>query len=114
MISFIILPDDLIARVPLPSRSQSRLMILNRAQKSIQHGIFTDILQLLEPDDLIVFNNSRVIPARLHGHKDTGGKVEILVERIRSSHSALAMLSASKAPKPEAKFLFLMISPLLW
>lgn len=76
------LPQEFIAQSPLEPRDQSRLMVLNRGKSSIEHGIFTDIVSYLHAGDILVFNNSRVIPARLNGRKvDTGGRVEILLLR---------------------------------
>ena len=94
------LPDDLIARFPQAERSASRLLILNRSNGEIGHGKFTDVLSALSAGDLLVFNNTRVIPARLFGQKASGGKVEVLVERILDNQRFLAHVRASKAPKP--------------
>ncbi len=94
------LPDDLIAQYPLPARSDSRLLCLDGASGELSHRKFTDLLQLLDPDDLLVFNNTRVIPARLWGQKATGGKLEILLERVTGSHTALAHIRCSKSPRP--------------
>ncbi|UJS24122.1 tRNA preQ1(34) S-adenosylmethionine ribosyltransferase-isomerase QueA [Thiothrix winogradskyi] len=94
------LPPALIASEPLAERTASRLLILNGTSGECRDGQFTDVLDLIQPEDLLVFNNTRVIPARLHGEKVTGGKVEVLVERITGEHSALAHIRASKAPKP--------------
>lgn len=94
------LPPELIAAEPLPERTASRLLLLDGATGEYRDGQFTDILDLLTPDDLLVFNNTRVIPARLFGHKATGGKVELLLERVVDEHSLLAHIRASKAPKP--------------
>jgi S-adenosylmethionine:tRNA ribosyltransferase-isomerase len=94
------LPDDLIARFPQAERSSSRLLKLNRCNGDIAHGKFTDVLSALAPGDLLVFNNTRVIPARLFGQKASGGKVEVLVERILDHQRFLAHVRASKAPKP--------------
>lgn len=92
------LPPELIAQYPLPERTASRLLWVNDNQFSDQH--FTDILQHLHPGDLLVFNNTKVIPARLHGQKDSGGKIEVLVERVLDQHRVLAHVRASKSPKP--------------
>jgi len=94
------LPDDLIARFPQAERSSSRLLKLNRLNGDIEHGKFTDVLSALAPGDLLVFNNTRVIPARLFGQKASGGKIEVLVERIIDQQRFLAHVRASKAPKP--------------
>jgi S-adenosylmethionine:tRNA ribosyltransferase-isomerase len=92
------LPPELIASAPLGERTASRLLILGE-DGECRDGQFTDVLDLLQPGDLLVFNNTRVIPARLHGHKATGGKVEVLVERLTGEHTALVHIRASKAPK---------------
>lgn len=92
------LPPELIASAPLAERTASRLLILGE-DGECRDGQFTDVLDLLQPGDLLVFNNTRVIPARLHGHKASGGKVEVLVERLTGEHTALAHIRASKAPK---------------
>jgi S-adenosylmethionine:tRNA ribosyltransferase-isomerase len=94
------LPEQLIARYPQPERSASRLLKLNRNTGELAHHHFTDLLQALEPGDLLVFNNTRVIPARLFGQKASGGKVEVLVERLLDEQRFLAHVRASKAPKP--------------
>ncbi len=96
------LPTELIARYPLATRTASRLLCLNKNTGAITHNIFTDILALLNPNDLLVCNNSRVIPARLFGCKTSGGKVEILVERVLDHTRISAHVRASKSPKPES------------
>lgn len=93
------LPEELIATRPLEQRSASRLLALNGRTGSIQHLQFSRLAHLLDPGDLLVFNDTRVIPARLYGRKATGGKVEILIERVTGDHSLLAHVRASKAPK---------------
>lgn len=97
------LPQHLIAQQPCAVRSQSRLLHYSRVDKKIQHQQFTDIVDLIQENDLLVFNNTRVIPARLYGFKDTGGKIEILVERISSEFRCLAHIKASKTPKTGSK-----------
>lgn len=94
------LPPELIAQYPLESRTDSRLLCLNGKNGALQDGNISDLQQLLNPGDLLVFNNTRVIPARLYGSKDTGGKVEILVERIVEGDQVVAHIRASKSPKP--------------
>ncbi|NIB43934.1 tRNA preQ1(34) S-adenosylmethionine ribosyltransferase-isomerase QueA [Pseudomaricurvus alkylphenolicus] len=93
------LPDELIARQPAKERRGSRLLRLDGDTGAIQHGQFPDLLNWLQPGDLMVFNNTRVIPARVFGHKGSGGKVEVLVERVLDSHRVLAHTKASKAPR---------------
>jgi S-adenosylmethionine:tRNA ribosyltransferase-isomerase len=91
--------DGLIAKRPLPERSSSRLLVLNEGGVC-EHVHFSDLLAFLKPGDLLVFNNTRVVPARLYGKKDTGGAVEILVERLIDEKNVRAQVRASKAPKP--------------
>jgi S-adenosylmethionine:tRNA ribosyltransferase-isomerase len=90
------LPDELIARYPAPERAASRLLVVGDRPED---RYFTALPSCLAPGDLLVFNNTRVIHARLHGRKETGGKVEILVERIQSGREAVAQVRASKSPK---------------
>ncbi|MEP4148542.1 MAG: tRNA preQ1(34) S-adenosylmethionine ribosyltransferase-isomerase QueA [Halioglobus sp.] len=99
------LPNELIAQHPLPERSGSRLLCLDRSDGAISHRHFTDLPSLLSADDLLVFNNTRVIPARLWGEKETGGKLEILIERVTGSHTALAHVRCSKSPRPGTEIL---------
>lgn len=94
------LPPELIAQHPLPERSASRLLCLEGASAAVTHRHFTDLPDLLRPDDLLVFNNTRVIPARLWGRKASGGRVEILIERLTGVDTALAHIRSSKSPKP--------------
>lgn len=99
------LPPELIAHYPLPERSASRLLVLDGKTGTYSDQHFADIVDLLNEGDLLVFNNTRVIPARLHGQKASGGKVEVLIERIIDEHSALAHIKASKAPKAGTKLI---------
>ena len=92
------LPPERIAHHPQDQRSASRLLRL-RPDGACTDGQFTDLLEWIRPEDLLVFNDTRVIPARLHGHKASGGKVEVLVERVLDAHRVLAHVRASKAPK---------------
>ncbi len=94
------LPEHLIAKAPKKERTASRLMKLDGNSGAISHHQFADVVDFVEPGDLLIFNNTRVIPARLFGQKSTGGKVEILVERMIDEHSVLAHVRANKAPKP--------------
>jgi S-adenosylmethionine:tRNA ribosyltransferase-isomerase len=96
------LPPELIAQYPLANRSDSRLLIYNRDIGECSHYQFREIADFLNPGDLLVMNDSKVIPARLYGHKATGGKVELLVERITGEFTFLAHIKASKALKPGA------------
>ena len=95
------LPEHLIAKYPTEQRSASRLMHLNGTDGEVKHRMFADMLELVEEGDLLIFNNTRVIPARLKGKKPTGGQVEVLVERILDNNCVLAHVRASKAPKPD-------------
>lgn len=94
------LPEALIAQQPLPKRSASRLLYLNKSTGCVADRQFADILELINDNDLLVFNNTKVIPARLFGNKASGGRVEILLERIVSNREAIAHVRASKTPKP--------------
>ncbi len=94
------LPEHLIAQYPLEHRTDSRLMCLNATTGSVEHHLFHEIIEYLQPDDLLIFNDTRVIPARLYGEKDTGGKVEVLLERVLSNNMVVAQVRASKSPKP--------------
>ncbi len=93
------LPQELIAQYPTEERAASRLLVVDSASKSLTDSLFADLPTLLRPGDLLVFNDTRVIRARLFGNKDTGGQVEILIERILSATNALAQVRASKSPK---------------
>jgi S-adenosylmethionine:tRNA ribosyltransferase-isomerase len=92
------LPGELVAQKPLAERSASRLLCLDRQSGVVRDGLFRQIPALLNPGDLLVFNDTRVIPARLFGHKETSGKVEILVERLLDDQQCLAQVRASKTP----------------
>lgn len=94
------LPEQQIAQQPLAERTASRLLTLDGRTGQLGDLYFTDILDQLNPGDLLVFNNTRVIPARLFGTKASGGKVEVLVERVLDEHRVLAHVRASKSPKP--------------
>ena len=97
------LPPHLIAQHPLPERSASRLLTL--ADGVLQDRLFTELPELLQAGDLLVFNNTRVIPARLFGVKETGGKIEVLVERVLDEQRVLAHIRASKSPKPGSQLM---------
>jgi S-adenosylmethionine:tRNA ribosyltransferase-isomerase len=96
------LPPELIAQRPLPERSASRLLTLDGPSGALADRTIRDLPELLQPGDLLVLNDTRVIPARLHGRKATGGRVEVLVERILDDHRLLAHVRASKSPKAGA------------
>lgn len=99
------LPENLIAYYPLAERSASRLLIVKRHKAVIQHQKFIDLVDLLRPNDLLVFNDTRVIPARLSARKLSGGKAEILIERILESHRALAHVRSNKRIKENSYLL---------
>ncbi|HEX2549790.1 MAG TPA: tRNA preQ1(34) S-adenosylmethionine ribosyltransferase-isomerase QueA [Gammaproteobacteria bacterium] len=94
------LPPDLIAKYPLSTRSASRLLCLNKETGAVDHRNFHDLISLLRPNDLLIGNNTRVIPARLWGQKATGGQIEVLVERVLDDFTISAQVRASKSPKP--------------
>ncbi|MEJ1358550.1 MAG: tRNA preQ1(34) S-adenosylmethionine ribosyltransferase-isomerase QueA [Candidatus Sedimenticola sp. (ex Thyasira tokunagai)] len=99
------LPDELIAQHPAETRGGSRLLHLNGMTGAIADREFVDLPDLLRPEDLLVFNDTRVMQARMYGRKATGGQVEILIERVQGPHSALAHIRASKSPKPGSRIL---------
>lgn len=92
------LPPELIAQTALADRAASRLLVVR--PDTLVDGTFRELPELLRPDDLLVFNDSRVLHARLFGHKTTGGQVEVMIERPIGDHEVLAMVRASKSPKP--------------
>ena len=100
------LPDELIARHPLAGRSDSRLLRVDGPRARFEDRRFLELPDFFRPGDLLVFNDTRVIKARLHGRKESGGKVEALVERIVGDHQALLHLRASRSPKPGSVLLF--------
>jgi S-adenosylmethionine:tRNA ribosyltransferase-isomerase len=97
------LPLYLVAQRPPAVRSESRLLCLGHSVGGLRDARMAEFPELLEPGDLLVFNDTRVIPARLHGEKDTGGKVEILVERLLGAREVLAQVRASKPPRPGSR-----------
>ncbi len=99
------LPNALIARYPTAERTASRLLTLDGATGKVEDKQFSDILSLVTANDLLVFNNTRVIPARLLGQKSTGGKVEVLIERILDDNRVLAHVRSSKSPKEGAQLI---------
>jgi len=99
------LPESLIAKHPTSERTASRMLCLDAQNAEVKHRQFVDIVDLINPGDLLVFNNTRVIPARLFGQKETGGKVEILIERVLEDQTALAHIRASKSPKEGTKLM---------
>ncbi|WP_299599592.1 tRNA preQ1(34) S-adenosylmethionine ribosyltransferase-isomerase QueA [uncultured Microbulbifer sp.] len=99
------LPESLIAKAPTEKRRGSRLLCLNGETGELAHRQFADLLDLVEPGDLLVFNDTRVIPARLFAQKASGGKLEILIERVLGEHRALAHIRSSKSPKSGSEIL---------
>ncbi|WP_069384435.1 tRNA preQ1(34) S-adenosylmethionine ribosyltransferase-isomerase QueA [Halomonas caseinilytica] len=100
------LPQELIARYPSEVRSDCRLLCVDGDSGQFSHHHFPDLVDMLEPGDLLVFNDTRVIPARLHGHKASGGKVEMLLERPLDAYRGLVHLRASKSPSPGTELNF--------
>ena len=97
------LPPGLIAQAPLPERSASRLLVVPPAPAPFVDAGIRNLPELLQPGDLLVFNDTRVIPARLLGTKATGGRVEILIERLLPGNEARAQIGASKSPRPGSR-----------
>ncbi|MEO8672555.1 MAG: tRNA preQ1(34) S-adenosylmethionine ribosyltransferase-isomerase QueA [Tahibacter sp.] len=100
------LPPELIAQAPLPQRSASRMLVLDVPDAVCADRLFTDLPDYLRAGDLLVFNDTRVLPARLHGHKESGGAVEILIERVTGAHEARVQLGVSKKPKTGGRIVF--------
>lgn len=97
------LPADLIAQAPLPERSASRVLVVPPAPAAFEDRVVRELPDLLQPGDLLIFNDTRVIPARLFGQKASGGRVEILIERLLPDNEARAQVGASKSPKPGSR-----------
>jgi S-adenosylmethionine:tRNA ribosyltransferase-isomerase len=93
------LPDELIANYPLDDRSSSRLLVY---EKTISHKSFRDVLSCFESGDLLVINNTSVIPARLHGTKESGGAIEVMLERIMENNQALVQIKSGRSPKVDS------------
>lgn len=99
------LPDELIAQFPAEQRRHSRLLYLDAPDGVLRDDFFRHLPAFLKAGDLLVFNNTRVIKARLHGVKDSGGKIEVLVERVLDEHHVLAHIRASHSPQPSSALL---------
>lgn len=99
---FFDLPENLIAQQPAKQRRDSRLLVMN-PNGSVSDQKFPDILDYIEPNDLLVFNNTRVIPARLFGQKASGGKLEFLIERVLDDKTLLTHIKSSRSPKEGAR-----------
>ena len=93
------LPPELIAQQPLAERSASRLLVVDAAREGFDDRALRELPDLLAPGDLLVFNDTRVLPARLYGRKPSGGAVEILIERVTGTHEAITQLGVSKKPR---------------
>ncbi|MET0088146.1 MAG: tRNA preQ1(34) S-adenosylmethionine ribosyltransferase-isomerase QueA [Sedimenticola sp.] len=99
------LPEELIAQYPPVKRGDSRLLCLDGESGTVADRHFSELVDLLNPEDLLVFNDTRVMPARMHGQKESGGKVEVLIERVTTPRRGLAHVRASKSPKPGGRLL---------
>jgi S-adenosylmethionine:tRNA ribosyltransferase-isomerase len=102
------LPNGLIAEVPCENRTDSRLLVIDPTQKKHLHHHFNQLIDFLKPNDCMIFNNTRVIPARLIGKKESGGKAEVLIERITSvdgKESCIAQVRSSNTPKAGVKII---------
>ena len=99
------LPDRLIAQHPPEVRGSSRLLVA-LPDMPLQDRVFGDLPDYIEAGDVLVFNNTKVMKARLFGQKESGGKIEALIERVLDSHTALAHIRSSKSPKPGTKLIF--------
>jgi len=91
------LPKELIAQQPIAQRSQSRLLVMDKDSGEVTDCQFTEIIDYLKPGDLLVFNNTKVMPARLPGRKQTGGQIEVFIERVLNNQQAKALLKANKS-----------------
>ena len=99
------LPEGLIAQRPLPRRGASRMLVVDPQANSFRDRVFSDISEYLAEGDLLVLNDTRVVPARMHGHKASGGNIEIMAERIIDARHLLAQVRSSKAPKPASRLI---------
>ena len=100
------LPATQIAKAPLAERTASRMLCIKREQQTIGHEQFAQLIDHLNPNDLLVFNNTKVIPARIYGQKETGGRIECLLERLLTNDRAWVHIRASKSPKAGSKIIF--------
>jgi S-adenosylmethionine:tRNA ribosyltransferase-isomerase len=100
------LPEELIAQSPLADRPASRLLLVDGASGTWRDAVFRELPEVLRPGDLVVLNDTRVIPARAFGRKESGGRVELLVERLAGEHGAIGQLRASKSPGPGSRLHF--------
>lgn len=100
------LPPRLIAHYPAESRSESRLLHLDMTNGALRHHVFKQLIDLVNPGDLLIFNDTKVIPARLFGHKESGGRFEALIERVVDDNQLITQIKLSKAAKPGTKLYF--------
>jgi len=100
------LPSRLIAHYPAESRSGSKLLHLDVPTGAIEHKVFKDLVELINPGDLLVFNDTKVIPARLFGRKESGGSFEALIERVADGNQLITQIKLSKAAKPGTTLIF--------
>lgn len=100
------LPEELIAQVPIEKRDTSRLMVLDKGKKTIEHKVFSDIIDYLEPGDCLVINNTKVIPARLYGKKSTGANVEFLLLKNLEGDIWESIVRPGNKLKPGTKITF--------
>ena len=100
------LPEELIAQHPYDKRDEARLMVLDRKEQKIEHKIFKDVVDYLEPGDCLVINNTKVLPARLYGVKDTGAKVEFLLLKRLEGDFWEVMVRPGNKLKPGTKVSF--------
>ncbi len=100
------LPEELIAQVPLKDRTSSKLMHLNKETGEISHEVFKDVIDHLDEGDLLVLNDTRVLPARIYGKKDTGATVEFLLLKRDEEDNWITLVKPGKKAKPGAKFTF--------
>lgn len=94
------LPEELITQLPADKRENSKMMVLDKNTKSISHKHFYDIVDLIDIDTLLVLNNTKVMPARLYGHKDTGAKIEIFLLKELQNKCWEVLIKPSKRIKP--------------
>jgi S-adenosylmethionine:tRNA ribosyltransferase-isomerase len=97
------LPPELIAQFPVEQRASSRMLHLKGSGGALGDAMFADLPRYVRPGDVMVFNDTRVIKARLYGVRDTGGRVEVMVERVLDAHCVVAIMRASHMPKPGSK-----------
>jgi len=105
------LPPELIAQFPIRQRTGSRMLYLDSGRDALRDAMFVDLPQYLRSGDVMVFNDTRVIKARLFGVKDSGGKLEVMVERVLDEHCVLAMIRANHPPRPSSRLILAGVIP---